>query len=199
MTTHCEPYCDLLVDYTDGDLSEQEMLRVREHVDSCSACRVQLARLQHSLEHAQSIWRESTLPRIESAGNSPGLECGRTTRRLTERPAFRAALTASAIVLGILVAIIGPRLLWQARPTAEPDRVADREPQRSAEPSEVAEIKSLIARETRFARLATSADYLADDPSLALYRQNADDYLAAAYVDSQAGQQVRKRRESSSD
>ena len=56
---NCDKIEELLVDFADGLLSEQDTMLVREHLDDCSACRDTAIALKESLEMAQVIWNDN--------------------------------------------------------------------------------------------------------------------------------------------
>ena len=185
--TACKTIRELLVDYADGNLQDTESTAVRDHFCDCGACRAELSLLQRSLEHAQAIWQASAsaVPR-------------RVTSRLPRakhKSRMDVAVVAAASALAVITA--GALLFWNARPSGSLDptqsRVSHGEHRiPSIETTlEMSEIESLIAREAQSARLAASSEFLAAQPSLADYREYADNYLATAYQNSRAGKQAK--------
>jgi anti-sigma factor RsiW len=70
----CEDIRDMLVDYTDGALSERETQAVADHLADCPTCRTTAAALTRSLGLAQAIWRdnlESVTPLAGAGGPAP--------------------------------------------------------------------------------------------------------------------------------
>ena len=61
------------------------------------------------------------------------------------------------------------------------------------------DIEAMIAREARAARLAASAEFLASDPSLRQYREQAEEYLLKAYPGTQAANETAAHRKSEPD
>lgn len=55
----CEDIRDKLVDYADGELSDQEAQIVRVHLAECPTCRDLLRGLERSLDLAQTIWSDN--------------------------------------------------------------------------------------------------------------------------------------------
>ena len=60
----CEDIEKILVDYSDGLLSNEEKSQVEQHLDDCENCRKLLNALNHSLELTNIIW-EDNLSNIE--------------------------------------------------------------------------------------------------------------------------------------
>ena len=58
MKKSCEEIREMLVDYTDGRLSQSESNKVAEHLGKCKNCRRMLNALQRSLELAEVIWED---------------------------------------------------------------------------------------------------------------------------------------------
>ncbi len=89
----CEEIRGMLVDYADGELSEQDSQAVAEHLAECPACREVIRCLERSLHLAKAIWLDD-------------LEAARTTsaRRVAVRLLPWAAVAAAIlIVAGTLV------------------------------------------------------------------------------------------------
>jgi anti-sigma factor RsiW len=55
----CEEMRDLLVDYVDRELSEQDFQAVAEHLAGCPACRETVKGLERSLDLAKAIWLDN--------------------------------------------------------------------------------------------------------------------------------------------
>lgn len=59
MGKSCKDIEIVLVDYTDGQLSQNDSSKVTEHLDKCEECRKLLDALEKSLELAGIIWADS--------------------------------------------------------------------------------------------------------------------------------------------
>ena len=85
----CPAYADLLVDFSDGDMTEQERRPVAAHVASCAGCRAELKRLDASLERLKRSWH----------GAEPVTRAGR--RAHDWRAPAAAALASLACLAGL--------------------------------------------------------------------------------------------------
>lgn len=186
----CESIVDLLIDYADGELSVSESEQVRLHLADCPGCRAELGLLERSLDLARSLWSESA----NQAGSPPALSPASARRR--PRVAMVLVACAAAILL-----VIGTRLIWRGQPNdvkdplrpgdsiadnhrpdvVQPDEKPDRE--EAIQPDEEPDVEAIIARAERRARLAASAEFLATQPELNKYREEADRYLTAVFGD----------------
>ncbi len=179
MTDHeCKTIVELLVDYSDGELSEADAQRVAAHLAGCPRCRSELRLLERSLELARSAWQESA-----ARAPLPG------TRHA--RPGGRRLRTAAAWAACALLLVAGGWLWWRVGPGSRADQAklaAHVQPGRQTEepragaPGEEMDVEAIIARAGRAARLAASVDFLAEQPGLEQYRKQAERYLADAYL-----------------
>ncbi len=55
---NCRLIADLLVPYDDGELPQDDRLRVEAHLAECAHCRAESVLLRRSLELARAIWAE---------------------------------------------------------------------------------------------------------------------------------------------
>jgi len=189
----CKEIAELLVPYSDGELSGDDCRRVEAHLAACPECRSEIGVLGRSLELARAIWQESAaaVPPLHRVTPSPPHPVARSPRRW----ALRAA-SAAAVVL-----IAASWLFWpssRGRESASNDRqeppAAVQQPKPdSAQPQPElsdADIEEIIAREGRKARLLASIAILATEPSLKEYKERAERYLAEAYPDAPPGRQM---------
>ena len=193
----CESIADLLVDYADSELPDADAACVKAHLVDCLQCRAQLARLKRSLDLAVSLWRESA----DDARLPPAMPL-----RSTGRPS--RAIMVLATCAAVLLAAVTLWLMWPEwsdevappfvprRSVAEVEEVLEVGQERKivespdeaeengeAAPAEEPDFETIIARAGRRARLAVAAKFLATEPSLKSYKEDADRYLAAAYGD----------------
>ena len=180
----CDPTAELLVQYADGELSDDDSLRVAEHLARCPDCRAEVRLLRRSLGLAREVWQESaacaSAPGTASAKQWHTLARGTAGRtRRDRRRVYAAACLAMCVALLLLAA--GPWLFshWKARSeVAIPERVQQPD---DTPPAEAIDVEALIAREVRSARLAASARLLATQPGLEQYHREAERYLAETY------------------
>ena len=179
----CEPIAELLIAYSDGELSAAEADRVTTHLAGCPGCREELQLLRRSLHVARTVWSESA-----AAARQPGS----IRRRATGRPV--PAVACAAACVSILLLAAG---LWLfLGEGGEPDlasvpridgaktvhtQVTSPPPHEIAEEDEDIDIQALIAREGRSAKLAAAARLLATQPGLERYRDKAKRYLTETY------------------
>jgi anti-sigma factor RsiW len=172
----CKSIDELLVAYSDDQLSALDVGRVEAHLAGCPDCREEFRALEQSLEIAQSLWRQSAenanVPKISPAG--------RSRRKL--RPAVCVAaclvLAAMATVSYVCLSRGNPAAVEVADPIVPPSVTPDHveKPVLGNE-----EIEAVIARQGRIARLRVSAQLLAAQPGLEVYRDRAERYLAETY------------------
>lgn len=186
----CDIIADLLVDFSDGELSVADRERVESHLAGCPVCRGQVERLGHSLELARSVWAESA---AEASRCATALGRRPPPRRETR---FRLAAVAAACAIVVLVGLGLWLLVGGSREVAsrqQPEltgRGGSRDVAEpiAAAPSDAADIGEILARKTRAARLAAAARLLATEPSLKAYQIEAERYLAQAYPESASHQ-----------
>jgi ferric-dicitrate binding protein FerR (iron transport regulator) len=100
----CEQVQDLLVDYADGELSEQDSQAATEHLAECPTCREIVRGLERSLHLAEAIW----LDNLEAAKTASAHQ--RVVR----------LLPWAAVAAAILI-VAGTFLLNSVRRPAEPE------------------------------------------------------------------------------
>ena len=172
----CKSIDELLVAYSDGQLSAVDAGHVEAHLAGCSDCREELRLLERSLEAARSVWRESattaSVPRISPT--------------LGSRRQFRVAVRAAACLVLLATATVAYVLLSRGGPAAvDVADVTVPAPVDAVEVEELAveneDVEAVIARQERAARLLVSARLLAAQPGLEEYRDRAQRYLAETY------------------
>jgi anti-sigma factor RsiW len=204
LSESCNQIAELLVPYSDGELSGDECRRVEAHLAACPECRHELSLLGRSLELARSIWQESAaavspvhtgVPWPRLRGHESGSERHAHASVSMAPRWIVAAVSAAAVLL-----VAATWLLWPSHPDRQSVRNDRKEPPAAAqqlkpdsaspqpELSE-AEIVEMIAREGRKARLQASIAILATEPSLKEYKERAERYLAEAYPETAPGGQ----------
>ena len=182
----CELINDLMVDFSDGELSESQSAIVEEHLLGCPLCRRELSLLEESLWQAKAIWEES------ASGHMPG-RVGGTSFARRRRTASLAAAAVAIVVLAFGAWVV--REFDWSEPPVPPEPVAVIVDSSSPTDSKLAlsDINAILANEAQAARLAASAELLSTVPSLEHYTKQAEEYLAANYANSRAGQRARHR------
>ncbi len=166
----CKSIDERLVAYSDGQLSAEDAGRVEAHLAQCPDCREELRALEHSLEIARSVWNESA----ESA-SVPRMRLTRPIRRLFPAAASAVAcLLLLAITVGHLLSSRGDPDVADVADTPAPEPIEKTIPQSQ-------DIRAVIARQERAARLLVSARLLATQPGLEEYSEQAERYLAETY------------------
>jgi anti-sigma factor RsiW len=173
MNKDCGDFYELLVDYADGELAGAEVEAVAQHLARCAACRASLQRLERSLALARAIWQEPlVVPR--SSGS----------RRL--KPVLAGTLAACAAAL---LLISGLLLLLRKSETGFNETAS----YATTGAVDDTDVELFLARHVQAARLAASANLLANTPAAAPYDEGALTYLASAYSDTDAGRQAAQR------
>ncbi|NQT11135.1 MAG: zf-HC2 domain-containing protein [Planctomycetes bacterium] len=190
----CKTVRELLVGYSDGELPEGDAQRVAAHLGECFGCRSELRLLEHSLELARAVWRESAA-RARACGTCP------VDRRPRPIPAA-AVLVACVVVLAVAV---GTWFFLRGGSRAEVEQLEqielagpveppkEMEKPAAAPPAEEMDIGTMIARAERAARLAAAAELLATQPGLERYREQTEQYLAKTYRGTPAGDRAAMR------
>ena len=106
MERSCEEIREMLVDYTDGQLSKTESIKVKEHLTKCEPCWKTLEARQRSLELTGVIWEDS-LAETESI------------RITNARKARKVRWPRYAAVAAGILFVLTTSVLWRAlvRPT----------------------------------------------------------------------------------
>ncbi len=175
----CHDFQATLVDYADGELASEVARQVAEHLADCPECSRHLRMLQHSLDLAQQVWRESAIEARSSVT---------TVGRAYPTVAILVAIAA------ILLLVTGLAFQWRSLKVASypaPSHTTiapmtgsspvDVTAGANESPSEVhdegEEVIQWIARQERVARLRAAADILGQEPDLAEFKRQADLYL----------------------
>jgi predicted anti-sigma-YlaC factor YlaD len=96
MKESCDNFADMLVDYADGLLPDEQSAKVAEHLSECDNCRELLKSLQRSLELAQVIWQNNLSQTAETIRIPAPAE---VRRRSWPKYAAAAVLIISAIFI----------------------------------------------------------------------------------------------------
>lgn len=96
MKESCDSLAELLVDYADGLLPDEQSAKVADHLAECDNCRTLAESLQKSLELAEVIWQDNLNQPPETI-SIPTL--ARTNQRSWPRYAAAAIIIISAIFI----------------------------------------------------------------------------------------------------
>ena len=172
----CRQVRDLLVDYDDGVLTPRQAGQVEQHLVACSACSAELKALRRSLELAKGIW-EAAAADVQRFETSLPRRPRRSIPRWVGGAVACLAVTTSVVLW-----------LWMAS-TGEKSDMA---PGRNGVGS-VAEAVRIIEREAAAAKLAASAEILANHVRARAFTNDSLVYLAATYADTGPGKEAAAR------
>ena len=63
----CRELVELVTDYLEGALSEEERLRFEEHIGLCNGCRIYLDQMRQTISWLGYLPKEAMTPEAESA------------------------------------------------------------------------------------------------------------------------------------
>jgi len=101
-TDNCSRHVEWLVDYADGELTDDERRRLEVHVIECARCRELLASLERSLELATDVWDSAARDASDADGETVGLPAPPSAGRRK----WRAVATAVSIVLVLAATVL---------------------------------------------------------------------------------------------
>lgn len=165
MTGHndiCETVFGLLVEYSDGELGDDDAQRVAEHLLNCARCRREHELLNRSLDLAREVWHE---PVVQTAAPQTARE------RTSSHPPVRRAV-AAVLAATVLLALLG----YALTPPKVPDVVDVPQPAPTVA-LELAEVERMIEQEVRAAQSEVSAQILAELPGSEVFEALTDSYL----------------------
>jgi predicted anti-sigma-YlaC factor YlaD len=166
MQKTCEEIREILVDYTDGQLSQSESNKAAEHLGKCKNCRRMLDALQRSLELAEIIWADGLAETKEI--HAPILGKPRKIRWL------RYAAVAASILF-----VVTTSFLWRALV-----RPAKKE-------LTFAEIERKITESASAARLLAAAELLAEYPDAKSIVKEQYRYIVETYPETDAAAEAK--------
>ncbi len=161
MERSCEEIREMLVDYTDGQLSPNDSNKVTEHLVKCEHCQRILDGLQSSLELAEVVWEDGLAETKEIRAPIHGKV------RKIRWPRY------AAIAAGILV-VVTISIVWRVlmMPTEN-------------EPT-FAEIERKIMESGSAARLLAAAELLAEYPDAETIVKKQYRYIVETYPETTA-------------
>ncbi len=166
----CENIQDILVDYSDGLLSQEENELVLKHLGKCENCRKLFKALNRSLELSNVIW-EDYLREIEHVKIK---EPAKTKKIHWLRYASIAASIAIIVITGIL---------WHSF-----NKEKEPEVQLTFE-----EIEKNINDSANAARLLAATELLANNPDYKEMVENQYRYIAQTYPDTEVAQKIKSK------
>ena len=168
MQKSCKDIEQMLIDYTEGQLSRNESNQVAEHLKICDACRRTLEAMQNSLELAGVIWEDGLAE--TNAIRIPVL------RKTTAPHWLKYAVIAAGILLVVTISGVWRTLV---RPTEQ-------------EPT-LAEIERRISDSASATRLLLAADMLAKYPDTKAIAKRQYHYLVQKYPQTPAAAEAKLR------
>jgi anti-sigma factor RsiW len=167
MGMFCEDIEQMLVDYTDGQLSQSDSSKVAEHLAKCEECRKILVALQKSLELAGIIWADG-LSETENI---------RIPAAKTRKVRWSRYVAIAASILVIATASI----VWH---TLTKPKVSE---------LTFAEIERKISESGNAARLLAAAELLSDNPEAEKIVKQQFQYIVEAYPETTAAAKAKLR------
>ena len=161
MERSCEDIREMLVDYTDGQLSPSESNKVAEHLAECEGCRRTLQALRKSLELAGVIWEDGLAETKEIRAPIHG-----KVRKLRWP---RYAAVAAGILLVVTTSIVWRTLMRPAKKELS-----------------FAEIERKITESGSAARLLAAAELLTEYPDAEAIVKQQYRYIVETYPDTAA-------------
>lgn len=168
----CESVREMLVDYDDGQLKAEQAAEVAEHLSVCPLCRQELDALQDSLKLTKEIW-ENVAANVEDVQIALPLRKRRVALK-------RLAAVAAGVVLATSALI----WIWSARTTDS------RGPMETGEITSASEAARFIEREGASAKLAATAQILANVPGGQEAASGTFRYLAHTYPETVMGKEA---------
>ena len=166
MEKSCEMIEEMLIDYTDGQLSQDDSKKVDEHLEKCRHCRRILGALNKSLDLAGAIWEDGLKETEEIRAPIP------SKTRKNPWPKYVAA--AAGIMLMLTTSI-----LWRAliRPQEKALNFAD--------------IERSITEAGNAARLLAATELLTEYPDAQSIVKDQYRYIVETYPETSAAEKVK--------
>jgi anti-sigma factor RsiW len=181
---NCSDCQNLLVDYVDDELNEDERRKLESHFAVCAACRRELTD-----EHRLS----DLLHRIVAHAPVGQLVVWPTRSGVPQLRAYRRRLT---FVAAGFVAIVVVAVLWHLSPSPPRETTVSSFATTSsavADDEQFADLEVAIEREAYAARLAASAELLAVESAADHYAAEALQLVAETFPETRAGRAAAQR------
>ncbi len=165
----CKDFENILVDYSDGLLSHEEMNMVSQHLENCENCRKLLDALERSLKLTNTIWQDN-LAEIEKV-------------QTTALPKVKKIhwVRYSAIAASILIAMTF--VLLSLMPKDKPNELT------------FEQIEKNINDSANAARLLAATELLKDYPDYKEIVENEYRYIAKTYPDTPTAEKIQLKIE----
>ncbi|MGB2865166.1 MAG: zf-HC2 domain-containing protein [Sedimentisphaerales bacterium] len=167
MEKSCEDIEQMLVDYADGQLSQNDSSKVAEHLAKCEYCRRMHNALRKSLELAGFIWADS-LAETENIG----IPAAKT--RKIRWP--RYAAIAASILLAATASVV-----WHTLTRPKVNELT------------FAEIERKITESGSAARLLAAAEMLSDNPEAETIVKQQYQHIVETYPETAAATKAKLR------
>ena len=167
MEKSCEDIEQMLVDYTDGQLSPSDSSKVAEHLAQCKHCRMLLNGLQKSLELAGVIW-------ADGLAETENISIPAAKTRKIRWPRY-AAIAASILLVATA------SVVWRTltRPKASELTFAD--------------IERKITESGSAARLLAAAELLGENPEAETIVKQQYQHIVETYPETAAAAKAKLR------
>ena len=169
MEKSCEKIEEMLVDYSDGQLSPSDSNDVAEHLKKCEHCRKILEALDKSIELAGIIWEDGLSKTKEIRAPIPS--------KHSKIPWLRYAAAAAGIILLISTSIIRRALLKPARHSEKEINFAD--------------IERRINNAGNAARLLAATELLVEYPDSQSIVKEQYRYIVETYPETSAAKEAK--------
>ncbi len=167
MKKSCENIEQMLVDYTDEQLSQSDSSKVDEHLAECEECRKLLTALQKSLGLAGVIWADG-LAEIEN------IRIPAAKTRKIHWPRY-AAIAASVLLVATA------SVVWRTLVKPEETELT------------FAEIERKITESSSAARLLAATELLSKNPEAETIVKQQYQYIVEAYPETTAAAKAKSR------
>ena len=167
MKKSCKDIEQMLVDYTDGQLSLSDSSKVIEHIAKCKKCQKLLDALQKSLELAGAIWADS-LAEIENI-------------RIPAAKTRKIRWTRYAAIAASILLVATTSVVWHTLTRPEVNEIT------------FAEIERKITESGNAARLLAAAELLSDNPEAETIIKQQYQYIVETYPETKAATKAKLR------
>jgi predicted anti-sigma-YlaC factor YlaD len=168
MEKSCRKIEEMLVDYTDGQLSPDDSSKVAEHLAQCEACRKVLEALRKSLDLAGVVWTD-------------GLSETETIRIPTLRKVRKLSRYHYAAIAASILLVVTASIVWRALMKPEPTEVT------------FAEIERQITESASAARLLAATELLAEVPDVQPIVDQQYRYIVETYPETTAANKAKSK------
>ena len=183
---NCEEIQELLVDYSDNLLSQQETNLVSQHLSECENCQKLLKALNHSLELSNVIWEDNfadigrvSIERKEGCDVSHQMK---DNAKLKVR--FYRTLRIASIAASVFI-VITTAIFWNSF----------HKPDESESQLSLKDIEKNINDSASAAQLLAATSLLENYPDYKEIAENQYHYIATMYPDTPAAKQIKLKNQ----